>query len=54
MSKEDAIQAAEAFVRKAIARLSHAPVDEAEIKLAAAKVAKIVPSREADKQRTAV
>jgi hypothetical protein len=53
MSPEVAIQEAEAFVRKAIARISDVPVDEATIKLAATKVAKIVPSRERGKEARA-
>jgi len=45
MSKEEAIREAEAFVRKAIARVSKSPVSERTIKLAAAKVAKVAPSQ---------
>ena len=48
MSPEAALREAEAFVRKALARVSNDPVDETTIKLAAAKVAKIVPSKGSD------
>jgi hypothetical protein len=50
MSTEEAIRDAEAFVRRAIARVSNGTVDEAAIKLAATKVAKVVPSRERTKK----
>jgi len=46
MSKEDALKEAEAFVRKAVARISKTPVSERAIKLAAKKVAQIVPVQE--------
>jgi hypothetical protein len=42
MSKEEALREAEAFVRRALARLSDEPVDEAEIRAAAEKVAQTV------------
>jgi hypothetical protein len=53
MPTEEAIRDAEAFVRRAIARVSNGTVDEAAIKLAATKVAKVVPSRERIKKRAA-
>ncbi len=53
MSREDILKEAEAFVRKAVARLSKAPVGERTIKMAAEKVAKAVPVHDKPKSKVA-
>jgi hypothetical protein len=53
MSKEEAIRDAEAFVRRAVSRISKSPLPEAAIREAAAKVAKVVPEKPAEKDRVA-
>jgi hypothetical protein len=43
MSRDDRLQDAEALVRKALSRLGHSVVDDAEVKSAAAKIVKAHP-----------